>query len=325
MVDSVWCYQQKLGIQRLEDITLFVVKHGLVELYRSMEITFVLLGISICAVWCPSIAITKNIRFPPWLIFFCLAVISGLVFGYLSYEACFILGVYISSAYLAQRVIKTSWVQYLFEAIVILLTIGLVLHQLPGFHNPLLVDGLSLSTNAAPLSFYAKFDKASAGLVMLAFFCQRSRSLSEVKSVLKQTLPIILSTVIVLMVLTMALGYTELDFKLPQITGVFLFTKLFFTCVAEEAIFRGFIQERLSKLLLNTHLNVLIAVFGSGVLFGLVHAAGGVLYIFLATLAGISYAYAYFLTRRIEAPIFIHFALITVHFIGFTYPYIYQR
>ncbi len=124
------------------------------------------------------------------------------------------------------------------------------------------------------------------------------------------------------MTLTIVVGYAQVDFKLPPITAVFLLTKLFFTCVAEEAIFRGYLQERLSRLFLTIRFSGFMTVFFSGLLFGLAHAGGGFIYTSLAALAGIGYAYAYLCTKRIEAPILTHFALITVHFIGFTYPHV---
>lgn len=287
-----------------------------------MEITFVLLGLSICTVWVQPIAALRKVHIPAWTIFFILAVISGLIAGYLTYEAIFILSGYIASAYLAKHFATSKWQCYFFEALVIVFTAGLVLHQFPGFHNPALTSGIFLSNDAPPFTLYAKFDKATAGLVMLAFFCQRSRSLAEIKSVLAKTWPIALGTIFGLIALAAALGHIKLDLKIPEITLLFLITKLLFTCVCEEAIFRGFIQERLKKLFAQIPLNGMLTVFCSGLLFGLGHAGGGLLYVSIATVAGICYAYAYFHTRRIEAPILTHFTLITVHFFCFTYPYI---
>ena len=286
-----------------------------------MEITFALLGLSICSVWVPPFALTKKINFPVWPLFFSLAVISGLISGYLTYEAIFILSGYIFSVYLAKRWASSKWQRYLFEILVIVFTAGLVLHKFPGFHNPILVSGVFLSSDAAPFTLYAKFDKATAGLVMLAFFCQRSHSLSEIKSVLAKTWPIVLGTIFGLMALAMALGHIKLNLKFPQMTLLFLITKLLFTCVCEEAIFRGFIQERLNKLFAQVRLSSMLTVICSGILFGLGHAGGGLSYVSISTVAGICYAYAYFHARRIEAPILTHFALIVVHFFGFTYPY----
>ena len=63
-----------------------------------------------------------------------------------------------------------------------------------------------------------------------------------------------------------------------------------------------------------------LAVAVSTVLFGLAHAAGGLGYVFLAGIAGLGYSAVYSVTRRIEAPILVHFLLNATHFIAFTYP-----
>ena len=55
-------------------------------------------------------------------------------------------------------------------------------------------------------------------------------------------------------------------------------------------------------------------------LFGLAPAAGGPAYVALATVAGVGYGWIYQKTSRIEASMLTHFALNTVHFLGFTYP-----
>jgi hypothetical protein len=287
-----------------------------------MEMTFALLGISICSVWIPSIPISKKIHIPLWIIFFTCAVISGLIAGHLTYEAIFILITYIGFTYLAKYFSPSQWQRYLFEILVAIFTLLLVLHKLPGFHNYLLAPSIFISSDSTPFALYAKFDKATAGLVLLAFFCQRCHSFSEMKTVLFKTLPITLVAVFCLITLSIAFGYVRVDVKIPQITAIFLATKLLFTCVSEEAIFRGFLQERLSNLFSSARGGGLLAVFCSGLLFGLAHISAGAVYALIASIAGITYAFAYFFTKRIEASILTHFAVVAVHFFGFTYPYI---
>jgi membrane protease YdiL (CAAX protease family) len=102
----------------------------------------------------------------------------------------------------------------------------------------------------------------------------------------------------------------------------FLVVNLLFTCIAEEAFFRGFLQDRLEKSLKYTRSGRIIAVFCSGLLFGMVHVSGGMQYMLLATLAGLGYASTYAIASRVEAPIIAHFSLNAIHFVGFTYPHV---
>lgn len=109
---------------------------------------------------------------------------------------------------------------------------------------------------------------------------------------------------------------------LNSYTVMFLTVNLLFTCVAEEAFFRGFLQENLFKLMKPFRCGPLITVVISGLLFGLVHIGSGMHYVVLSSLVGLGCAYVYLRTKSIEAPILVHFAVNAVHFVGFTYPYI---
>jgi uncharacterized protein len=97
-------------------------------------------------------------------------------------------------------------------------------------------------------------------------------------------------------------------------------TNLLFVCVAEEAFFRGLIQDRLGKSLSGIRFGTMISIACSAVLFGAAHLGGGAVYAGIAMLAGLGYACSYAIVKRIEAPILVHFGLNAVHFIVFTYP-----
>ncbi|MBC7489051.1 MAG: CPBP family intramembrane metalloprotease [Glaciimonas sp.] len=76
-----------------------------------------------------------------------------------------------------------------------------------------------------------------------------------------------------------------------------------------RGIFRGFLQERLTKTFPETKISRVFIVFFSGAMFGLIY------------FSGFGYAYAYLIVKLVEAPIIVHFVLNTVHFITFTYPH----
>jgi membrane protease YdiL (CAAX protease family) len=179
---------------------------------------------------------------------------------------------------------------------------------------------MRFSPDALPFTQYANFDKAAVGLIFLALLCRRASTGAEWLAMLRRTLPIAAVTMIVVLAIAVGVGFVAPQFKLPPYTPVFLATNLLFTCVAEEAFFRGFLQERLANALPDNRAWQASVVVFSGVLFGLAHLGGGTVYALLATLCGLGYAYAYAVTKRIEAPIIVHFAFNAIHFIGFTYP-----
>jgi hypothetical protein len=125
---------------------------------------------------------------------------------------------------------------------------------------------------------------------------------------------------LVLLGLSLASGYVRFDPKFPRESWLWITVNLCFTCVAEEALFRGFIQAQLARLWGNVVRGGWYALLVSAVLFGLAHAAGGPAYVTLATIAGVGYGWAYLRTGRIEASILTHFAVNATHFFGFTYP-----
>jgi len=283
-------------------------------------ITFLLLGIAICAAWLKPVPVTAKFAFHPWLLVFAVSIISGVFTNILTLPAVLALVIFTGSAYLVVRPKAPRTQRVLFGAATMLIALALAMHKLPGFNNPILIADARFSADAAAFKQYANFDKGAVGLVLLAFLCKRSTSLTELGEVLRRALPVAGLTIALVMATAIPLGYLQPDFKLPAYTPVFLLANLFLTCIAEEAFFRGFLQDRLSRLLKKLKWGGLFAALFCAVLFGLAHMGGGMSLVLLATIGGIGYGYAYHITKKIEAAIAVHFLLNAAHFIFFTYP-----
>ena len=284
--------------------------------------TFGLLALSICAVWLPPIPVGKRFNVPGWLLLFVAAILSGLAAGYLTWPALPAIAFLGIVAHLARSPTARRVPRIAYGALTAVTALALALHVLPGFKNPVLIANAKFSPEAAPFTQYASFDKAAAGLIILAWLCARATTAEDWKDIWRRTPLVVLATTATVLIAALAMGYVHFDPKLPAFAPVFLATNLFFTCVAEEAFFRGFLQERLAASLKGFRLGSLIAIASSGLLFGVAHAGGGVSYVVLATLAGFGYACAYASVRRVEAPIIAHFVVNAAHFTGFTYPQI---
>jgi len=202
----------------------------------------------------------------------------------------------------------------------IILSVMLAAHLTPGFNNWKVVDSVSLTETSLPYSMYLNMDKTLVGLAILGLGFPLIKSLKEWGSVLRSTLPIFLVGLIVLASASQAFGYTHWDFKLPDLFFVWALINLIFTCVSEEAFFRGFLQKNLFKILQKYKYGNILSLITVSILFGLAHFAGGFKYVILSTIAGIIYGYAYQKTQRIEASILCHFGVNTFHFIFLTYP-----
>ncbi|NYE60831.1 hypothetical protein FHW58_001983 [Duganella sp. 1224] len=287
-------------------------------------LTFLLLAGALVAVW-----LHRLLPAP----LFAAALLAGLLGGVLHWPALLSLGLLAGAAWLAARggsstaaaaavnaAARGAPLRALALAVVIVLSLALAMHKLPGFNNPVLIDHVQLSPGALPFTQYANFDKGAVGLILLAWLCQRMTSRAELAPVLRQTAPVLAVTVAATLGFALAAGVVGVDLKFPPQTLSFVAVNLLFTVIAEEAFFRGLLQARLAAALRRYRWGPWLAVAASALLFGAAHLGGGARYAILATIAGLGYAWAYQRTQRIESSILVHIALNTVHFIAFTYP-----
>jgi membrane protease YdiL (CAAX protease family) len=203
---------------------------------------------------------------------------------------------------------------------VIILSIGLAAHQLPGFHNLNVLDHVYISSNAIPFTLSLDFGKVVVGIFILGFSNQLIFTKNEWLVLLKQIAiqaPIVTISVIIA---AFILGFIRFDSKIPDNIFIWTITNLLFMCMAEEAFFRGFIQKNLSLMMKKIKYGNYLGLVIAAILFGLAHYAGGKKYVLLATVAGAGYGGIYMTTKRIEGSILSHFGLNLTHFLFFTYP-----
>jgi len=130
---------------------------------------------------------------------------------------------------------------------------------------------------------------------------------------------VLLSAMPLLLLAATLAGGLRVEPHWPEWLGAFMLANLFFVSLAEEALFRGYIQQRLSQLLGNKQ-----ALLIAAALFGLAHFAGGLLLVFFAFLTGIIYGLAWLWSGRLWVSTLVHFAFNLLHLLFFTYP-VWQR
>ncbi|MBO9685418.1 MAG: CPBP family intramembrane metalloprotease [Mitsuaria chitosanitabida] len=272
---------------------------------------------------CLSIAMTLlPVTAPwPWLATLIMAVTAGQVNGQLGIAALAPIGAMAALAWMTIAAAGRPRRELALMLLMLVLGLALSLHLLPGFLNPTYL--VSASDQRAPTLKYLNFDKGVAGLLMLAVLATQQRrvrvaSATALSRLAQRTgtppwaLPaVIVATLAVPWLLAVASGIGQPTLRWPDNAGLFLTANLFLTCVAEEAAFRGVVQGLLARRL-GTDLRTArgwLPVLVAALLFGAAHAAGGIAYVGLATLAGLGYGLAYALTRRIEVAIGLHVAL----------------
>ena len=285
-----------------------------------MSWTFILLCLTIGTIWLPDVPLPGGRRLPAWQPVFVAFLVSGLLHGELSWIAALALTITWAAAEVSQRTSAAQYASALTVAVWVM-SLALAVHLIPGFNNPLVAAGLRLGAQSPPITQYASLDKGAAGLILIAFYCQRVRAFSEWPSVACKGLAIGTATSIIVVGIVAAFGVIAPDLKLPRFALYWIPINLLLTCVAEEAFFRGILQERLMRWTEASGRLRWLPICIASVLFGLVHAGGGIALVVAAAIAGFGYGAAYAQSRRIESAVLAHFTLNAVHFFGFTYPY----
>jgi len=186
---------------------------------------------------------------------------------------------------------------------VFLLVAGMLsLHLLPGFSNPLLLGPVAFTPDAVPFTMYLDFDKTSVGFA----------GAGAIAGILL-TLPF-----------AIGLGAVRWEPKIPDGFWLWAFSNLLLVALAEEALFRGFFQNSLSRWLAGVPGCTAIAIGTTALVFGLAHFGSGPPMVLLAGLAGVAYGLAYHYGGLL-ASMLAHFGLNLCHILLFTYPLLIPR
>jgi len=273
------------------------------------------LYLSVLLLWMPG-----NLKIPAWSFALLISIILGLVSHQLDMIAIIPIILLALAAYYSQVEKTHILVRVIAGILVLILSIGLAAHQLPGFHNLNVLDHVYISNNAIPFTLYLNFDKTVVGIFILGFGCQLISSKKEWLQLFKQIAVKAPIVILVVIIAAFILGFVRFDPKMPDSIFIWTITNLLFICMAEEAFFRGFIQKNLSLMMKKIRHGDYFALIIAAILFGAAHYAGGTNYVILATVAGMGYGWVYLTTKRIEGSILTHFGLNLTHFLFFTYP-----
>ncbi|MEZ5524451.1 MAG: CPBP family intramembrane glutamic endopeptidase [Pseudomonadales bacterium] len=245
-----------------------------------------------------------------WPVLVAAAYILAAVFGLVEWIGL----LFASSGFLLAWLVKKTggWQSWVFQALLVLWALALAAHLLPGFHTLMVLDQVLSGSESTPYSLMLNLDKPLIifGFILLMPSMLQGHRHQAVKLMTISAVALLL----VLPFLGCAIDLIKPEFSLPEWLGWFVFKNLLFTCVAEEVLFRGYFQNVLSRY------GTVTAVMGSSLLFGLAHFAGGLSFVFLATLAGAAYGLIYLATGRLYLVILAHFFFNLYHLAFFTYP-----
>ena len=284
-----------------------------------MLATYGLLFAAFAALYAPDIALGRDRKISPWQVVFAAAIASGLAAGLLDWlaVATLVLLWLLAAAHRSPDALIPG-VYWKLAAVAI--AIALALHLVPGFQLVIVASDVRLTPQSVPFTSKANFDKGAAGLLLLAYFTSRPR-LAEWPRVAATGLAFGLATGAVVIGAVWAYGAVRFDPKLPALALQWMPINLLLTCVFEEVLFRGLVQQSIADHIRGRPRWRALPIAVASVLFGLAHAGGGAALVVAASLAGVGYGIAYTRAGRIEAAVLAHFVLNATHFLLFTYPY----
>ncbi|KFK95104.1 MULTISPECIES: CPBP family intramembrane glutamic endopeptidase [unclassified Serratia (in: enterobacteria)] len=205
------------------------------------------------------------------------------------------------------------------EIFLVASSLALFCHLIPGFNNPLMVVQEKTGPLSSPYSLYYNFDKALVPFLLFACLPTLFNAGKTEQQVGISAWVLLVLAVPALLLLAVALGGLKIELYMPTWILAFMMANLFFVSLAEEALFRGYLQQRIRQ-----WLGAYPALVITALLFGAAHFAGGMLMVIFATLAGVIYGLAWMWSRRLWVPVVFHFGLNLTHLLFFTYP-VYQH
>ena len=255
----------------------------------------------------------------PWTFLALLTLGYGLAlsYGHLDWRAAISVMLLLTAGFTVRQHVIPG-LRILGHGLFIVLALALALHWLPGFHNGRGIALQRFSENAVSFSMFLNLDKPLIGFWLL-LACPWIVGRCSLRSFLYVTaLALTLSTGLALGS-ALLMGIIAWAPKWPDQAWLWMSNNLLLVTLVEEALFRGYIQGGLSRLMKNLPRGENLALLLASLIFGLAHAGGGWQWVVLASLAGVGYGLAYRF-GGLGAAILSHFGLNLMHFALFTYP-----
>lgn len=264
-------------------------------------------------VWLPLLASILCLFFSKERAAFCLLFITlvvAMVFGRLELMGAVSVAAGIGLAY-GIRFLPEK-IRFIGHGLVLLWCIALFLHLLPGFNNLKVLDQVLTGEMSIPFSMHINLDKP---LALFALFIAYPCLLGKRTNLDLPKLALVSIATLALLPIAWQLGALKPEWSLPNWWWLFVLNNLLLTCVAEEALFRGYIQQGLAK-----RFGWVIGLGAASFLFGLAHIAGGTMLVIFASLAGVGYGLAFYFSSRLWVAVALHFLFNLCHLLFFTYP-----
>ncbi|ASL28752.1 peptidase [Azotobacter chroococcum] len=196
---------------------------------------------------------------------------------------------------------------------VLLASLALATHLLPGFTPLWLAEPHQLSPDASPYGVRLSWDKLLLGATLLGWWWTETAARPHSPAWPGRAWA--LATLLGVPALALATGLVAWQPKWPAELPVWLAVNLGVTVLAEELLFRGLLQGALVR-----RLGTVRGIILGATLFGLAHAPVSPLFALLAGAAGLGYGGVMQLSGRLGSAVLLHGAVNLLHFLLLSYP-----
>jgi hypothetical protein len=191
-------------------------------------VVYGLLTAAILSVWLPQ-SLNQVTRVPVWIMLSGISAAMGIYYGIVEYGRVLYLAGLGYFCYLVKHRNLNKYLRIASGFIVIGMVVALFLHGVSYFNNPLVFDQFFLSDQSSVYTRYWNFDKAAAGLILLACFGDICRSTIDWKLLARQSYIVSIVTIALSLLLALTFGYIKIDITLVSAYFAWAWANLLFT------------------------------------------------------------------------------------------------
>ncbi|XXF07148.1 CPBP family intramembrane metalloprotease [Pseudomonas sp. D1-3] len=243
----------------------------------------------------------------PRLLLPCCPLLAGVLMGHIQP-----IGLLWALLFIALVLLPTRLPQELWSALVIIASVLLAAHLLPGFAPWVITQPQRISADAAPYQLRLSWDKLLVGCTLLAWWLGLPPRPGPRPAFV---VPIFIVTLLAVPGLALLLGVVAWQPKWPELLGAWLAVNLVVAVLAEELLFRGLLQARLVS-----WLGMWPGILVTALLFGAVHIPFSPSFAMVAAVAGLGYGLVMQVSGRLSLATALHGLVNLAHFTLLSYP-----
>ena len=243
----------------------------------------------------------------PRLLLPCCPLLAGVLMGHIQP-----IGLLLACLFIALVLAPMRLPQWLWTGLVIVASLLLAAHLLPGFTPWLITEPQRISADAPSYQLRLSWDKLLVGCTLLAWWLGLPPRPAPRPGLM---LPIFIVTLLAVPGLALLLGVVAWQPKWPDMLGAWLAVNLAVAILAEELLFRGLLQTRLVG-----WLGMWPGILLTALLFGAVHMPFSPTFALVAAVAGLGYGLAMQVSGRLSVAVALHGLVNLVHFTLLSYP-----